>query len=101
MGASAGCFQVCPALFFGRRHLGAIQGVASTTNVAATAIGPLLFGVLHDRLGTYSPILLGIAALTAVCALLAAAFLRQPVRGAAEGGRERRGTELAPARAAA
>jgi MFS family permease len=64
MGTSTAVFQVCPASFFGRAHLGAIQGVAATTNVAATAIGPLIFGTLHDALGSYSPILLGIALLT-------------------------------------
>ena len=80
---------------YARRHLGRISGrhrpsthvhvhvhvhVLQTTNVASTAIGPLLIGAAHDSLGAYSPILLCIAVLTVLLGLLGALFLRTPRR---------------------
>lgn len=61
------------AYYFGRRHLGAIKGFATTLTVAGTAIGPLLFAVGRDVTGGYLAVL-WISAL--VPALLAAVSLR-------------------------
>ena len=46
------------AYYFGRRHIGAIKGFASTLSVGGTAFGPLLFAVGFERFGSYAPILL-------------------------------------------
>lgn len=41
--------------YFGRRHLGAISGFAMAWGVAASAIGPSVFGWSHQALGSYHP----------------------------------------------
>ncbi len=61
------------AYYFGRRHIGAIKGFATTLNVAGTAIGPLLFAIGRDLTGTYAGVLIASAA---VPTLLAAVSLR-------------------------
>ena len=43
---------------FGRLHQGAIRGFAFTIVVTGTAIGPILFGLSYDYLGSYNPILI-------------------------------------------
>ncbi|MCP4357228.1 MAG: MFS transporter [Chloroflexi bacterium] len=81
LGATSGLSRIVGsvvwAVYFGRRHLGSITGLATPIGVAGTAFGPLLFGVGRDVMGTYNtvlifsavgPLLLGIAAL----------FLRKP-----------------------
>ncbi len=42
------------AMYFGRRHLGSIAGATATVSVAASALGPMLFGVARDFLGSYT-----------------------------------------------
>ena len=80
--------------FFGRRHLGSIQGCLQTTNVAATGLGPLIIGGVHDLIhcrpiphtaledscSKYSLILIGLAAASGVAGGLSACFLRTPRR---------------------
>ena len=83
MGLSAAAFKISPARFFGRAHLGAIQGVLQTTNVAATAVGPLVIGVAHDAGASYSTILRCIAATTAVVGAISSMGLRTPQRRSA------------------
>ena len=83
MGLSAAAFKISPARFFGRAHLGAIQGVLQTTNVAATAVGPLVLGVAHDAGASYSAILRSIAATTALVGVICCLGLRTPQRRAA------------------
>jgi MFS transporter, OFA family, oxalate/formate antiporter len=61
------------AAYFGRAHIGAIKGFATTLSVAGTAVGPLLFALGRDLTDGYLPVLLASAA---VPALLAAASLR-------------------------
>ena len=80
MGFGKATFAVCPAMFYGRRHLGSIQGLLQTTNVASTAIGPLIIGVAHDACHRYSPILLSIAAINIFIGALGALLLRTPQR---------------------
>lgn len=45
------------AAYFGRRHLGSITGLTSTILVAASALGPMPFGIARDLLGSYTTIL--------------------------------------------
>jgi len=40
--------------FYGRRHLGAIAGFASSVTVLGTALGPALFSLLRDLRGSYA-----------------------------------------------
>jgi nitrate/nitrite transporter NarK len=40
---------------FGREHQGAIRGFVATAGVIGAAIGPIVFGVAYDHLGSYNP----------------------------------------------
>jgi hypothetical protein len=42
---------------FGRRHLAQIQGAAHVLTVTASGLGPVIFGLCRDNLGTYDPCL--------------------------------------------
>jgi sugar phosphate permease len=44
--------------YFGRRHLGAIAGLASTISVIGSALGPLPLALARDLLGSYNTALL-------------------------------------------
>jgi MFS family permease len=60
--------------YFGRRHLGSVQGVATMTSVVASAFGPLPFGFAYDMFGSYQQALvmsLVVSVLGVVAALLA------------------------------
>lgn len=47
---------------FGRKYQGSIRGFISTALVTGTAIGPILFGLSLDVMGSYNPVLwLGVA----------------------------------------
>lgn len=59
------------AHYFGRRHIGAIKGFASTISVAATAAGPLVVSLSLDAVGRYAPVLIACACLPLVLAILA------------------------------
>lgn len=65
------------AAYYGRRHIGAIKGFATTLTVAGTAIGPLAFALGPDLFGGYLGVLLAAAAATALLAL-ASLRLRPP-----------------------
>ncbi|MGI9335279.1 MAG: MFS transporter [Gammaproteobacteria bacterium] len=56
--------------FFGRRHLGAIQGTAQTIGVMAASLGPLPLGYYFDLTGSYTGILVALAALPLIPAAL-------------------------------
>jgi len=43
---------------FGRRHQGEIRGFVRMVTVIGTAAGPLLYGISHDVLGSYTPVML-------------------------------------------
>ena len=62
--------------FFGRRHLGSIQGTAQTIGVIGASIGPLPFGAAFDLFGSYTGALLVFAAQPVLCA---AAILLMPL----------------------
>ena len=63
--------------FFGRRHLGSIQGVAQMGGVIGASIGPIPLGLGYDYLGGYGETLVALAAIPVVCAV-AVAFMRAP-----------------------
>jgi hypothetical protein len=51
------------ANYYGRQHLGAIAGFSSTLLVAASALGPMPFGIARDLMGGYGPVLTTMAIL--------------------------------------
>jgi len=63
--------------FFGRAHLGAIQGVMMMVIVIASALGPALLARVKDVFGSYAPGLHALALLP-VGLLLIAPFTRNP-----------------------
>lgn len=56
---------------FGRFHLGRIQGAAQLLTVVSSAVGPLLFAKCAAKTGSYTPVLLALAAVVFVLAILA------------------------------
>lgn len=77
---------VWPA-YFGRRNLGTIRSVAASSTIASAAIGPLPFGWLFDRTGSYD-VAIGLFIALPVGAAMAAMSAVKPRRG----GRLGRGT---------
>lgn len=75
MGMKGGISGSVYAYYFGRRHLGAIKGSASTLSVAGTAAGPLLFALGHAAAGSYA-LVLRASALPVLAVALAALALR-------------------------
>jgi len=63
--------------YFGRQHLGAIQGTGQMVGVVGASLGPLPFGFYFDVFGSYDPMLYALAAFPAACAVVAL-FLRTP-----------------------
>ena len=63
--------------FFGRRHLGSIQGVAQMGGVIGASVGPIPLGFGYDHLGGYGGTLVALAAIPVACAG-AVAFMRAP-----------------------
>ena len=63
--------------FFGRRHLGSIQGVAQMAAVIGASVGPIPLGLGYDYLGSYGGTLVALAAIPVACAV-AVAFMRTP-----------------------
>jgi MFS family permease len=64
---------------FGRQHQGAIRGFVATAGVMGTSIGPLIFGLAYDHLGSYNPALwFGIG--LAIIAILLSLSVRKPVK---------------------
>ena len=64
--------------WYGVDHIGAIKGVALSIGVGASALGPLLLSVGNDVAGSYEPVIVGAAAVTAAVAL-AGAFVPTPM----------------------
>ena len=67
--------------FFGRAHLGSIQGSATTINVVGASLGPLPLGMAYDSFGSYGGALLALAIIPIGCAI-AVLFIRAPDLGA-------------------
>ena len=66
------------ANYFGRRHLGAIAGLASTMQVAASAMGPMPIGIARDLLGSYETVLTGAAIVPLLLAATCMFFGKPP-----------------------
>jgi MFS family permease len=63
--------------YFGRQHLGSIQGTGQMIGVVGASLGPLPFGFYFDYFGNYNPMLFALALFPAACAVMAL-FLRVP-----------------------
>ena len=63
--------------FFGRKHLGSIQGAGKTAGILGAALGSLPLGVAYDKVGGYGEMLLTLSTLPLVCAV-AVSFMRPP-----------------------
>ena len=59
------------ARFFGRKHLGAIQGLGQTIGVVGASLGPLPLAVAFDVWGDFDAMLIGLAVIPLVCAVAA------------------------------
>ena len=63
--------------FYGRTHLGGIQGMAHSVTIIGTSLGPLPFGLAYDALGSYREVLLALALLP-IAFGVAVPFIRPP-----------------------
>ena len=74
LGAGQGMFMAVRSTiwvrYYGRSHLGKIQGTLTTVEVAASSLGPLIMGATHDLWGSYNDILTVFALLTAFMILI-------------------------------
>ena len=66
--------------YFGRTHLGRIQGVGQTITVIGASLGPLPLALSKDYFGSYGPMLVGVGAIPLFFAVIAFFFLRDPAR---------------------
>ncbi len=57
--------------YFGRKHLGSIQGAGQTIGVIGASLGPLPLAISFDYFGTYDGALLFLAIVPVGCAVLA------------------------------
>ncbi len=64
--------------YFGRRHLGSVQGAAQTVIVIGASLGPPLIGFAAEATGGFAGPLQVAALFPLACALVAALFLRTP-----------------------
>ena len=79
-GTNIACHSYLWPRYFGRRHLGSVQGTGQMIGVVGASLGPLPLGIAFDLTGVYAPTLFALAALPLACALLTV-VLRDP-RGA-------------------
>jgi hypothetical protein len=76
-GSGLAVFPVYLGDLFGLRHLPALFGVIELFVAGCGAVGPLLFGLAYDKLGSYAPAFLAAAALCTLSGL-ALVFLQPP-----------------------
>lgn len=79
-GANMTLFGFMWAHYFGRRHLGSIQGIGQASGVIGASLGPLPLGVAFDMYGAYTDALHLLAVPPVACAILAL-FLVRPDHG--------------------
>ncbi|MFP4069400.1 MAG: MFS transporter [Opitutales bacterium] len=70
------------ARFFGRKHLGAVNGWVTGATVITSALGPYVFGLANEMAGTFMPAIVLTLAICPVC-LVAAVFADNPQAGLA------------------
>lgn len=87
-GIGWGCFGVLINLpwarFFGRQHLGAINGWVTAVTVITSALGPYVFGLSNAAFGSFAPAILLALLFCPVC-LVAALFADNPQEALAHG----------------
>ncbi len=79
--ASTGINTLAPIMWarnYGRRYLGAIQGVGRATQVMGFAIGPLASGIAYDVTGSYRTAFVVMAGLAILATALMAASRTRP-----------------------
>lgn len=64
--------------YFGRRHLGSIQGIGQMMGVVAASLGPIPVGLALDYFGTATPTLRLLALYPLAAGIVALLFLRPP-----------------------
>jgi len=64
--------------FFGRKHLGSVQGVTQMIAVVGASLGPLPVGLAFDYLGDPTNTLRWLAIFPVLCAIAAVLFLKTP-----------------------
>ena len=64
------------AHYFGRKHLGSIQGVGQALGVIGASLGPLPLGIAFDKYGSYTEALHFLAFMPIACAILASFLIR-------------------------
>jgi len=74
------------AQYFGRKHLGSIQGVGQTIGVVGASLGPLPLGIAIDYIGAYDGILRLLALIPLACAVLTLFLVAPHIPAADEGG---------------
>ena len=82
-GANMTLFGFMWAHYFGRKHLGSIQGIGQASGVIGASLGPLPLGIAFDMYGSYTGALHLLAILPVACAILAL-FLVRPDHGTGE-----------------
>ncbi len=75
--ASLSLFSFMWPRYFGRKHLGSIQGTGQMIMVVGASLGPLPLGAAYDLFGDFDAALRILAVLPLACAVLAL-FLRTP-----------------------
>lgn len=94
-GLSGGIMQnvtaVAYANFFGRKHLGSIQGFAQSAGVLGSALGPMPFGVTHDLTGSYFWAWIISGAVTFLNSIFCWKYMKRPVRAKPAGGSQYEG----------
>lgn len=84
LGATSGLVRavssVVWAQFFGRRHLGSVQGTASTMLVAGSALGPMPLGIARDFFGSYNLVLVASSFIPILLAILCVLFVARPTK---------------------
>ncbi len=70
-------FSFMWARYFGRRHIGSIQGAGQMVGVIGASVGPLPLGIAFDLTGSYTETVLMLAMLPLICAV-PVLFLRTP-----------------------
>lgn len=83
LGASLGISRtvgtvVWPA-FYGRLNLGSIFGFIYAISIIGAAIGPLPFGFVFDRIGSYQPVLV-VSAMISILLALISLYIKKPIK---------------------
>lgn len=70
-------FSFMFARYFGRKHLGSVQGTGQMIGVIGASLGPIPLGYALDKFGEFGPMLLWLAIIPVTMAVVAL-FLRAP-----------------------